>query len=122
MLRKIVVTLVLLPIAVVIVALAVANRQMVTLSFDPFSVTDPAFTLRLPLFALVFVVLLAGVLIGGIAAWLKQSKWRRNARRLEAQLKRAETELAATKGHAGESDELPMIRRAPPIALRPPAA
>ena len=122
MFRKIVATLVLLPLAVVIVALAVANRQMVTVSFDPFSTADPALALRLPLFALVFVVLLAGVLIGGIAAWLKQHKWRRDARRLEAQLRRVETELAAVKGRSAESDELPMIRRAPPIALRPPAA
>jgi uncharacterized membrane protein YciS (DUF1049 family) len=122
MFRKIAATLILVPLAVVIVALAVANRQMVTISFDPFSTTDPAFALRLPLFALVFVVLLAGVLIGGIAAWLKQSKWRRNARRLDAQLKRAETELAAIKGRSGEGPDLPMIHRAPPIALRPPAA
>lgn len=121
MLRKLVALLILLPLAVVIVAFAVANRQTVTVSFDPFSATDPAFVLNLPLWGLMFLLLLFGILIGGVAAWLKQHKWRRRARRLEARLERTETELAAAKGHS-DTAELPMIRRAPPIALRPPAA
>ena len=37
--------LVLLPIAILIVLLAVANRQMVTLSLDPFSQAAPEFSL-----------------------------------------------------------------------------
>ncbi|MEI9804494.1 MAG: hypothetical protein WDN48_08580 [Pseudolabrys sp.] len=37
MLRKIVTALIVVPLAAVIIAFAVANRQTVTVSFDPFS-------------------------------------------------------------------------------------
>ena len=81
--RRIAAALVLVPLAVVIVAFAVANRQIVTVSLDPLGSEHPAASLTLPLFALVIVLLIAGVVIGGIAAWLRQGTWRRTARRLE---------------------------------------
>ncbi|WP_210496137.1 lipopolysaccharide assembly protein LapA domain-containing protein [Microvirga antarctica] len=73
--------LVLLPIAILIVLLAVANRQIVTLSLDPFSQTAPEFAVPLPLFAVIFAAVMLGVVIGGIAAWLAQGKHRRERRR-----------------------------------------
>jgi uncharacterized membrane protein len=66
--RKVVAAIILVPLAVVIIAFAVANRQIVTVSLDPFSSEHPAASLTLPLFALVIVLLVVGVLIGGIAA------------------------------------------------------
>ena len=42
MIRKIVRALVLIPLAIVIISFAVANRQTVTVSFDPFDQADPA--------------------------------------------------------------------------------
>ena len=83
MLRKIVAALILVPLAIVIIAFAVANRQIVTVSLDPFSAEHPAASVTLPLFALIIVLLIVGVVIGGIAAWLRQGRWRRTARRLE---------------------------------------
>ena len=68
MLRKIVAAIILVPLAIIIVAFAVANRQSVTVSFDPFSAEAPAASLSLPLFALVIGLLIAGVVIGGVAA------------------------------------------------------
>ena len=59
--------LVLLPIAILIVLLAVANRQTVSLSLDPFSQAAPEFATRLPLFAVIFAAVMVGVVIGGIA-------------------------------------------------------
>ena len=50
MFRKIVTGLILVPLAIVIIAFAVANRQMVTVSFDPFSSASPAYAATLPLF------------------------------------------------------------------------
>src|ERR687897_906302 len=55
---------------------AVANRAPVTLSFDPFSPT-PMFSTTMPLFALIFIAVAIGVLIGGVASWFAQSKHRR---------------------------------------------
>jgi len=87
LLRKIIAALILVPLAVIIVAFAVANRQIVTLSLDPFGGSEPAASLTLPLFALIILVLIAGVLIGGAAAWLRQGNWRRDARRLEREVR-----------------------------------
>ena len=119
MIRKIVCAAILIPLALVIVALAVANRKIITVSFDPFSATEPAFTLRAPLYVLVFVLVIAGVVIGGIAAWLRQSKWRRAARAREAELRTARGEIDRLRGQlaAGEAASAPR-----PLSLRPPAA
>src|ERR1700690_2410528 len=77
MFRKIVTAIIVVPLAAVIIAFAVANRQSVTVSFDPFSAASPAYAATLPLFAIIFAVLILGVLIGGIAAWIGKRKWRR---------------------------------------------
>lgn len=94
MLRKIVTVLILLPVALLIVVFAVANRAPVTISLDPFVGEPPMFSVSLPLFLLLLLLLIAGVIVGGIAAWMRQSRWRRRARRLSAELKasRAEAE------------------------------
>lgn len=92
MLRKIVTALILIPIALAIVAFAVANRAAVTISLDPFAGEPPMYAVALPLFLLLLIVLIAGVILGGIAAWMRQSRWRRRARRLSAELKAARTE------------------------------
>jgi uncharacterized integral membrane protein len=97
MIRKTIAALILVPLAVVIVALAVANRHAVTLSLDPLSADKPALAATLPLFVTLLLALLAGVLVGGIAAWLRQGKWRRAARRAEAEARRLRAENGALK-------------------------
>jgi len=92
--RKFLTYLVLVPLAVVILMFALANRQIVTVSFDPFSSSQPALSFTMPLFVLIFLLVILGVLIGGIAAWLRQSKWRRNARRLETDVEALRREMA----------------------------
>jgi uncharacterized integral membrane protein len=95
--RKVVAAIILVPLAVVIIAFAVANRQIVTVSLDPFSSEHPAASLTLPLFALVIVLLVIGVVIGGIAAWLRQTRWRRTARRLEREVADLRIEIEGLK-------------------------
>ena len=99
--RKVVAAIILVPLAVVIIAFAVANRQIVTVSLDPFSSEHPAASLTLPLFALVIVLLVVGVLIGGIAAWLRQARWRRTARRLEREISDLHIEIEGLKQTGG---------------------
>ena len=91
--------IVLVPIAIVAVAFAVANRQVVTISFDPFSASEPAFALAAPLFLQIFLLLMAGVIIGGIASWLGQAHYRKAARRAQADADemRAENERLRTE-------------------------
>jgi len=120
--RKIIAAVILVPLAVIIIAFAVANRQIVTVSLDPFSAEHPAASLTLPLFALVIVLLVLGVLIGGIAAWLRQSKWRRTARRLEREIADLHIEIEALKRTAGVSSASVNSPAAAPerLQLRPP--
>ena len=76
----------------------------------------PGGSVTLPLFALIIVLLILGVVIGGIAAWLRQGKWRRTARRLE----REASELRGEIDCAPARRERP--RRASPTPVEPPRA
>ena len=97
MFRKIVTAVIVVPLAVIIIAFAVANRQWITVSLDPFSSASPAYAASMPLFILIFIALILGVIVGGIAAWIRQSKWRRSARRLEGEVHALHDELAAQR-------------------------
>jgi uncharacterized integral membrane protein len=92
--RKLVIWLVLVPLGIVILMFAVANRQLVTVSFDPFNSVQPAASLTLPLFVLIFILVLLGVLIGGCAAWMRQARYRRTARVLEGEVAGLRREVA----------------------------
>jgi uncharacterized integral membrane protein len=98
MLRKIFNGLVLLPLAIVFVTFAVANRHMVRLSFDPFNAADPALSLNVPLFVVILLAAIAGVAAGGSATWFRQRRWRRAARRNEADAREARSQLDDRKG------------------------
>jgi uncharacterized integral membrane protein len=125
MVRRIFVLFILMPLALVIVALAVANRQAVTVSFDPFSSINPAFALTLPLYLLAFFLLICGVVIGGIAAWLRQRRWRRAARSREAEARALQAEIDALRRRfgLGPRTTLPAtLNHTPQAVLRSPAA
>jgi uncharacterized integral membrane protein len=122
LLRRIVAALILVPLAIIIIAFAVANRHEVTVSLDPFGASAPAASLTLPLFALVILVLIIGVVIGGSAAWLRQGRWRRTARRLEREAKEMIARLQAHEAASAESSIVPRQQEPPPrLKLQPPA-
>jgi uncharacterized integral membrane protein len=119
-LRKVVAAIILVPLAVVIIAFAVANRQAVTVSLDPFNPDVPAASLTKPLFVVIIAVLILGVIIGGIAAWLRQTKWRRTARRLEREVADLRAEIDTLK-QAGTPPGIPQAAEpAERLQLRPP--
>lgn len=120
MLRRMVAALVLIPLAIIIVAFAVANRQIVTISFDPFSGNEPAAAVKLPLFAIFIFALIIGVWVGGTAAWLRQGKWRHAARRLEREVGDLRAKIDALEGRAGDSSIMPNEGSPPRLKLRPP--
>lgn len=97
MLRKILNGLILLPLAVVLVIFAVANRGLVRVSLDPFNAADPALSLTAPLFAVMLLSAIAGVVAGGVVTWLGQRGWRKAARLHAADARRAHRELDAQK-------------------------
>jgi uncharacterized integral membrane protein len=120
LLRKIIAVVVLLPLAIVMIAFAVANRQIVTVSLDPFGGSDSG--LSLPLFVLIILLLIIGVLIGGLAAWVRQGKWRSAARRAERQLEALRKKLEAYEGRASGPTIVPDAGDRPPqrLQLKPP--
>jgi uncharacterized integral membrane protein len=88
---------ILVPLTILIVAFAVANRQDVTISFDPFGPNAPAAWQTQHLFVVIIVFLILGVIVGGVVVWLRQSKWRRAARRLEREVANLRAEVEALR-------------------------
>ena len=119
MFRKVVTWIVIAPLAAVIVAFAVANRQTVTVSFDPFSSVSPAYAATLPLFAVIFAVLILGVIVGGTAAWIRQSKWRRRARQLDGEVRALHEEIEAIRRRFGTTEKPAPTREPVPVPLIP---
>jgi hypothetical protein len=93
-----------IPAFAVLVALAIANHQPVTVSFNPFDSSDPDLAVTVPLYLVGFAILIAGVAVGGIAAWLKQGRRRRIANRLAAENVVMRSELASLKGQMAKRD------------------
>ena len=98
--RRFLILLVLLPLAAVIVFFSVANRELITVSLDPFHGDTPALAFSAPLFVLLFGALILGLLIGGIAAWVRQGRWRRAARKLEIEAERLRADAAKARPSA----------------------
>ena len=122
MLRKFVAALILVPLAIVIIAFAVANRHPVTVSFDPFNASAPAASLTLPLFVIVLISLIVGVIVGGLAVRLGHGRWRRMARRFEREAGELRARLDALVDKAAEPSIVPRQQEPPPrLKLRPPA-
>ena len=78
--RKLILVLVVLPLALVLITLAVVNRKPALLVLDPLGGTEPGLSLEAPLFLLLLGAFAFGLVVGGIATWIGQGKWRRLAR------------------------------------------
>ena len=81
-----------LPIVIIVVSFAIANRQWITISFDPFSKDAPFAAMDMPLWALFFCGVFFGLIAGWIACWFAQSKWRRSAKDTRKELVRTQAE------------------------------
>ena len=92
MLKRITSLLVALPVAIVLITLAIANRHAVTFVLDPFHPEDPQVSLSLPFYVYLFGMLIAGVVLGGLATWMTQGHWRRAARTRAHEAKRWQSE------------------------------
>jgi len=111
--RKFFTAMIVIPLALIFVVFAVANRHSVTVSFDPFSSVDPAISVSLPLFALIIVIAILGVVAGGLVTWFGQRRWRRAARQHEADARAARAQLAELRSQAMTSRGEPPRRALP---------
>ena len=113
--RKFLTAMVLIPLGLIFVVFAVANRHLVTVSFDPFASGDSAFDLPpVPLFVIIIAALILGVVAGGIATWFRQRHWRRVARQHEADARQARTQLADLRAGSPASRYEPQRLPSPP--------
>ncbi|MET3927311.1 LapA family protein [Devosia sp. 2618] len=120
MVNKIVGWVVLVPFCLGLIIIALANRHFVVVNFNPFVTVDatvmPGF--GIPLFVVLYVMLLVGVLLGGTATWFAQGRhrrrekhWRREAYALNAELEGLRRKQGqATPGPNTEVDDLLELR------------
>jgi uncharacterized integral membrane protein len=90
---------VLVPLCLVLVVFALANRQLVVINFNPLvpseSLTTPG--VCVPMFLVLFTVLLMGVVLGGVATWFAQSHHRRDERSYRREAERLSREVDAMR-------------------------
>jgi uncharacterized integral membrane protein len=112
--RKFFSTLFAILLGLIFVTFAVANRHFVTVSFDPFNSANPAIYVAMPLFALIIVIAILGVVAGGVATWFGQRRWRRAARAHEADARTVRAQLAELRSQQAEASRGEAQRLAPP--------
>lgn len=106
--RSLVFLLIGFPVAIILMAIAVVNNQPVTISLDPFTPATPFLSVTVPLYVVFFAALTLGVVVGSLATWARQGRFRKAARvnRREAARWRVEAER---------------LKETPPAASAPPA-
>ena len=104
--RRFVLLFIVVPLTIIVVVLSVANRSPVTFSLDPIGAT-PTLSLTGPFFFFLFASLGIGILLGGIATWFGQAKWRRAARSERASAARLRREVDQLRASAAAGASLP---------------
>lgn len=118
--KKIINLLILVPLAIILVVLCVANRQSVTLALNPFRPDDAVMSFSAPFFVYIFLSLILGVFLGSLVTWFSQGKHRKRARTEAKEAVRWHDEAKRHKAAAnGVVDTTPT---SPQIAARPNSA
>ena len=87
-----------LPIALVVVGVAMANRQEVSIFLDPTGrLFEQPVSFPVPLYLLVFGCLIVGIIIGGWAAWLTQGKNRRQKTEYRQEVEKLKYDLSVAR-------------------------
>jgi len=102
MIRKLIFLFVALPVAIFLIVLSVANRHEVTLGLDPFNSATPVFSVTLPFFVYLFGACLLGMIIGSMATWYTQGKYRKSAKARQSDALKWQHEAESQKKRAEE--------------------
>ena len=103
--------------AVALIAVALANRSIVTLKVLPnelaglFAVNP---SINLPLFVVIFGGIIAGVMVGFVWEWFREHSVRSEASKVGRNVRRLEREVAHLRGDAegGQDDVLALLDKA----------
>ncbi len=90
-----------LPVVILVVGFAVANRRWVDLSFNPITQDMPS--IPMPLWLLFFIGIFVGALVGWVGAWIAQGKHRKAARDARSEVSKLQMELADLRKPPDES-------------------
>jgi len=102
--------LILFALAIVAVAFAVANRHLVPFVFDPVAGADSTFSFEAPLYIYLFCALMTGFVIGAVAAWFGQGRWRNAAKRRAHEVFELKKENERLTRHLRVMERAPQIR------------
>ncbi len=99
MVKRIVGWVVLVPLCVALIVFALANRQLVVVNFNPLAPAEMVTSsgVGMPMFFVIFAVLLVGVVLGGIATWFAQGPHRRDERHFKRETERLHRELEVAR-------------------------
>lgn len=96
--------------ALILVGVALANRDMVALSIFPANFGQflgGTWTVTVPLFVVIFGVFAIGMLAGLLWEWMREANYRREARLRHAEVSRLESEVDHLRDrHAAPRDEV----------------
>ncbi|THH37160.1 LapA family protein [Aliishimia ponticola] len=103
--------------AVALIAVALANRQMVELKLLPSEIAgwfSLAPRIELPLFAVIFGGILAGLLVGFIWEWMREYSQRAEAAKMAREKRKLERQVRRLKGekHEGKDEVLALLDEA----------
>ena len=86
---RVLVRIIVLPVAILVVAFAMANRATVSVDLWPLD-----YAMETPVFALVLISASAGLALGGVVSWISAAERRRRARAVTRDLAAARSEAA----------------------------
>ena len=111
--------------AIALLTVALANRQIVEVGLFPGhfgAYLGGTWSARMPLFLVILLSLLIGMLLGLVWEWLREAQLRQESARRAAELSRLEREVGSLRiVHAAPRDEVLAILDTPPTADVKPA-
>ncbi|MDF1873518.1 LapA family protein [Vannielia sp.] len=102
--------------ALVLLTLALANREPVTLKLLPAELAEYLnlpYQMTVPLFLALFAMIALGLLVGFIWEWFREHKHRAEAARQAREAKKAKKALAAERTKDGPQDDVLALLDAP---------
>jgi uncharacterized integral membrane protein len=109
MVMRFVKLIIFVPIAIILIVLSVANRHPVTVALNPFRPEDNVIALTLPLFVLLLLVLMIGIILGSVLTWFSQGKHRKRAREEAHEARKWRDEAGRQRGRIEEMNTQKLI-------------